>query len=724
MADQPELDYDSTPIEISSDETGISEGNTLISGNVRISQGSRLMTADNATLNSETRQVHLEGNVTLRERGVYLRGDQVHLNLQEEQATVTDGSYVLHKKHIHGSADSLYRDENNVLTVENSSYSYCAPDDAQWYLKSDWMELDPNTGQGKAKDVTLEVGGVPVFWLPYIQFPIGDQRMTGMLAPTISRSEDGLDLMFPVYVNLAPNYDLTLLPRFITQRGPQFGASFRHMSINTRTKVNGTYMYDDKVDDQRWLFDIYHRSGIRKPWTIALDITRVSDDEYFEDLENSGLSISRATHLKQRANFTYMTKHWDVGTEFLHYQTLRDTSEFDAYQKSPSFFADGTYFFGKGLEANLKNDFTHFDHRNSDPVTGTRLYNEVSLGWNSDWQAGFIDPTVHLYRMEQNLEDGIRPGLSDNPSVTVPGFSLDMGLNLIRSSGRYYHTLTPRLMYYYADHENQDDLNIFDTDDMQASYRQYFMTNRFSSQDRINDANQWTVGLSTSMYDTQTGIEKYRFGIAQIFYQRDRKINAFSPRAMLDLSDYIEDRQTRNHSAIATEFAWTINHKWRMQSELLWDDVRGDTEQGNIFFHYSNPDNRRLFSVGYRYLETISIGNNTRLNDNNRRFFVESVESSDISTYFPINNQWAIIARSHYDYDNHRSLNSMVGFEYDTCCWKFRTLYRKWKRNPDRVLDDDLQEDEKGIFFEIQLKTLGGLGDRIDSILDDDIYGY
>lgn len=72
---------------------------------------------------------------------------------------------------------------------------------------------------------------MPVLAVPYFNFPIDDRRTTGLLSPTFGYSnESGVQLTAPVYLNLAPNYDLTLTPSYMSKRGAKLDAEFRYMT--------------------------------------------------------------------------------------------------------------------------------------------------------------------------------------------------------------------------------------------------------------------------------------------------------------------------------------------------------------------------------------------------------------------------------------------------------------------------------------------------------------
>lgn len=363
-----DMDPDNTEINAHADETDTDIVNQVshLKGNVQVTQGYRYLRADSAQLKKNPQQVTLEGNVTLREPGMLLIGDRADLMLDENTAGLENVQYLLHKQHIHGSAESLSRSETGVVSMINADYSYCPVDDKQWALQAGSLTLDPNDSQGRARNVTLRVKDVPVFYTPYLQFPLGNERMSGFLVPSFGVGEDGVDMEAPYYFNLAPDYDLLLTPRYIGDRGLMLGSKFRHMSENTSSTVIANMLpNDDEVnnnqEDQRWYASARH-DGADEHWSSLVDMAAVSDDEYFHDFSSSGLRISNTSQLRKQMQFAYLPDNWRVGVSAKEYQTIDDTLA-DPHKVLPSLFADGNYALESGPVINLHQSVTQFDHR-------------------------------------------------------------------------------------------------------------------------------------------------------------------------------------------------------------------------------------------------------------------------------------------------------------------------------------------------------------------------
>ncbi len=705
---------ESEEITITGNESNITEERTIMIGEVIITQGKRHMEGDKVIIYENNEKVDIEGNVILREPGLLLEGDRAEVAVEAGYLNLDNARYVLHEQQIHGSAENITRTDEEIIYLTDSTYTHCSPNDPTWTLKSDSLELDPNSGQGRGKHVRLEIGDVPVFYMPYMLFPINNQRQSGFLAPSFAYGEDGFDMSMPYYFNLAPNYDATLIPRYISDRGWQLGGEFRHLSELFSSQVGGSWLADDKkAGRDRWLVDVEQDGGYARPWRTRIDYTRVSDNNYFDDLDSSGLSVTRATHLLQRGLASYSTKNWYYDAEVREYQTLRDSLVNDPYQKLPELVARGHYVLDAGWELKFDNEYAQFDHNNSNQVTGERFFGHYELGWNSNWQAGYVNPAVSLRYLGQQLDN---PTFTDDsPSVAVPTAGIDTGLIFERMDAKHYQTLEPRLYYYYAEYENQDDFQLFDTDDMTFSYEQLFRDYRFSGRDRIGDANQTSIGLTSRFLDRNSGVEQLRLSIGQTFYHDDRQVNAIDPVIFAQLPTEIQDYYNAPRSPFASELYYRFNDVWRLQAQWLWDDYQSQTDKGNVFVHY-HGHRYEVFSVGYRYLQQLQLAGNNAL--------IEAVEEGDISTAWPITSQWALLGRYNYDFTYKRPLEALAGVQYDDCCWQMRLVYREWAVNRNDFLNPDRQNTDQGIFLEVQLKSLAGFGDKLDSMFKDSIYGY
>lgn len=764
-------DPDGAPIRAHADQTqtDMVAQTTTLSGDVQIRQGYRYLRADQAVINKNPQQVSLAGNVELREPGLLLLSDSGRVMVDDKTAAMDDVQYLLHEKHVHGDADSLTRSETGVISMINATYTYCPVDDRQWHLETSSLTLDPNDAQGRARNVTLRVGEVPVFYTPYLQFPLGSQRMSGFLVPSFGLGEDGFDLQTPYYFNLAPNYDLVMTPRYITDRGLMLGSHFRHMSERTRTDLIANVLPGDSdanrdIDSDRWYFSA-KQTGADERWESLVDVTAVSDDEYFSDFSNSGLRSSSRSQLRKEAQFDYLPDNWRVGIEAKDFQTLSDSMA-EPHNMMPSLFADGAYQLG-GAEINLHHRITEFGHQDEGEfqdriaydieqteyrvLTGSRYNLDYNVAYPLRAQGAFFTPKVGMRHVTQqldgtndsillregtdirnikNIHNQYNMGFGDylpydvlytgstpdsNPSATVGYASLDSGLVFERDSqwfGKgYRQTLEPRLFYYYAGQQDQEDMYNFDSNNLSFSYAQLFRDYRLAGEDYIEDANQVSAGVSTRFLDPKTGRELVRASIGQAYYLSKRDI------VLENTVQDTEYEQNRSHSSIVAEVAARLNRYWDIRTEALWNDDKSKSERETVALRYRD-DERRLFNVGYQFLDREpSVNDDGDLVD-------RSVEQTYVSAAYPLGNQWSLIGHWNHDITNSRELETIAGVEYESCCWSTRIVARRWAVNKRFIDDVDDQGTDNGIFLQVQFKGLGNFGDSLEGMLSDAIFGF
>ena len=725
-----ELNPDDAPLNASSTSTEAQDKVATMKGDVQISQGYRQVRSDTAILNQEERTATLEGNVQLREPGLLMLGKTAHFNLDSGELAVDDATWVFHESAIRGTAGTVARQEDGLIFIDNATYTSCEPGNNTWTMAAGNIAIDPQTGMATAKHVRIKIKDVPIIYLPWIRYPVDGRRASGLLFPEISVSDkNGFDYAQPIYLNLAPNYDATITPRYMQERGEMLELELRHLSRVTETTLGGGWLGDDDGGDvsvdpitelkpyegeDRWLAMLDHRGGIGEHWGTTIDYTKVSDEDYFRDIGNATLEARSQTHLKQFAGFNYNTSHWNLGISGTEYQTLINNTD-DQYQQLPRVHANGNYRIQAGAQDlifRLKNQFTVFDHDDNNRVTGDRLRSDYSVTLDKQWLWGYFRPTFKLKHLSYDLDEPLTPGGDDAPSTTVPVGIIDAGLFFERSAtlfGNHTQTLEPRLYYLNAKTEDQSDNPDFDTDELTFSYQQLFRDERFSGSDRISDAEQLTVALTTRLIDASSGIERMHASIGQVFYLDDREV-------ALNYGANNEELR-RDDSDLAAEFGAQLNKRWRLQSDILYNDSSDRVNKGSFSLRYSGTEKAR-FNATYRYTRE-----DPRLVGGEE--FDADIEQADLSAYLPISRRWSLIGRWNQDLTNSRELEVFGGIEYNSCCWRAAIIARHWlDRDDDELIPEEELEYDDGIFFQIQLKGLAGTGGALDSILSDGIYGY
>lgn len=704
-------------LEVKAGDTEVTESTLIFENSVTVTQGYRELRADRVTVDRASKVAEAEGNITLREPGVILVGQNATYDSNTEVATLADSRFVLHEEGLHGSAGRLVRHASGVISIEEGSISYCAPGDPVWELKTKSLELDPEDGVGTAHGAKLEVAGVPIFYTPWIQFPIDDRRKTGLLFPDIgSDTRGGVDITQPIYLNLAPNYDMTYSPRYIQERGVVHEVNARYLGKTIDFwDIDGAYLgTDDKYkgevpssDGKRWLFGVKHQGRHGANFRTSVDYAKVSDPDYIKDLENNSLSAQRQTNLLQQGRVDYLDEQWAIGLEAQQFQSLADDIRND-YKKLPQLTATWR---GDQDWAGFKPigtvQYSYFDHADDNRVTGQRVYSEFGATYPMQAMYGFLKPTVKYRQINYSLQDSVFE--DDSPSAGSFVGSLDAGLTFERTTSFWgekgTQTLEPRAFYLYSEYTDQIAQPDFDSAELTFSYSQLYRDTRFSGHDRLDDANQVAFGVTTRFFAESDGRERLNASIGQIYYFRDREVRLRT----------IDQPLVEDTSPIAAELNWLPTKQWKLRSSLLYDTRDSSFDAASAQLTYSGEDGR-IFNLGYTLREPPPTLANRPV-----------TEQANVSAYMPIDDNWSVFGALEYSLEGSASVEDMVGFEYDDCCWRVRVLYMRYiDTAPNEIpnFSDPNLERQRALQFQIVLKGMGGFGGRVDNLLKDMIRGF
>ncbi len=729
---------------------GISQSqnsSVTIDGIVAIQQGNRTVNNTETTyIDQEADTITLAGDVVFREPGVLLRGESAFVDQGNSVNRIERANYVLHQYGIHGAANVLiYDSEGEVLAIENGEFSRCEPGSEFWKLHARSMNLDTQAGIGTATSVTLRMKDVPVFHYPYtVPFPLGDQRMSGFLSPSIgSTSDGGFDYSQPYYLNLAPHYDATITPRIIADRGLMTSAEFRYLASWSMNTVSAALLPDDKRYDpatanvlgsdtaprsKRWFVGLQHQGQLGDHWSTEVNYEAVSDDRYFRDLGSSGLTVTSRTYLRRLGQLNYRNSNWYAGTRVQRidiidpYISASDLNR--PYDRMPELSLGNDYSIG-GLQIGFDATHVRFDRDldvtslsatqldNGALVTGSRAHIEPHISFPIRGAAGFFVPTAKYKYTSWDLDQQAL-GTENNPDRGVGVFSLDTGLVFEREMNRgngFIQTLEPRLYYLYSEQQEQSYLPTFDTAQLNFSFGQLFRDDRFSGRDRVGDANQFSAAIGSRFLNSR-GEEKARIAIGQIFYLEDRIVSLDSPvQSWVTLQPRDTDR-----SAIVSEGSYQFNDTWRFNADVQWNEFDQRIDEGSAGFRYQ-ADDSHILNLAYRYRLLVNLYGPVPAGIDPK------IKQTDVSGVWPLSNNWRLLGRWHYDHSNSRNLDTFAGVEYSNCCATIRLIGREW-------IDEDeffLQQDETntGVFFQLTLNGLGNIsGGGISSLLSDGILGF
>jgi LPS-assembly protein len=687
------LDADPTDqqIHVTSDTGELGRaGDATLQGNVTIRMGQRLLTADEADIDAKERSVQLRGRMEYLDPRLRVRG-QGGSFAEAGGAEFKGAEFELLDRSVRGAAEGArVTEQGRKIDLQGVRYTACPPGDDDWQFEAGHIAIDQQTQIGTGRDVKIDFLGVPIFYTPWISFPVGDQRKSGLLYPVIgSSSKSGTLLAVPYYWNLAPNYDATLMTRWYSKRGLRLDPEFRHLSDDSRTQLNVEYLFhDDERGEDRGLIDLRHVTRIAPRTRWRVDAANVSDDDYYEDF-GVGFEGTSVIFVNRYTDLRHDTGPWSLGARVQDYQVI-DTEWPEGerpYRILPQLTALGRWReLPGGLAASFHAEATNFE-RNSGPQ-GFRFDAEPALEWRLDRDGAFV-AAGGGWRYTQYALDDTAPGADENPDRSLPIASLDAGLVLERESGsrgNKLQTLEPRLLYLYVPYRNQDELPVFDTGIPDLNLVQLFRTNRYVGPDRIGDANQVSVGMTTRLLDSTRGRQYLSATLGQAYYFD-------TPRVRLP----DEPVRERNSSDVIAELELSAFKNWNARFAYQWNPDEKQGERTEAFLQYA-PAPGQVLNAGYRF----------------RRDLLEQV---DVSGAWPITRQWRGFARWVYSIQEDKTLDQFFGLEYSACCWALKLVTR-------RFVSSRTGDSETSIGLQLELKGLSSVGVDNEAFLRDAIRGY
>ena len=684
--------------------TGRTNLETTIEGNAELRRGKTALRADQLEYFQPDDLVKTRGNVRISNAGNLFWGPALALKLDTFEGTFTQPSYRFLGGGSGQAADIIFIDDKQFV-ANQATYTTCERDNESswmpaWQMYGERFTFDFDREVGVATGTTLRFKNVPILhWPGSLSFPLSDKRKSGVMPPTFAvDTVSGVAVTLPYYFDIAPNRDATLTPTFASNRGLNLAGQFRYLEPTYRGTLHTSYLPGDQLrGEDRWSFGYQHtgvlNTGVPRIGNVGLGLTlnRVSDNNYWRDfsgfggtsLVGSGLAGgntgSTQRLLNNDLNLTWAQGFLTTGFRVQKWQTLQDPvpSIVPPYDRLPQITAR----YGRsnvplgvvnGVDWSVEGDFTSFSAASipSHAATnGQRAFSRAQISRPFIWPAGYITPKLQLHATSYQFDSPLAISGMTAANRLVPTFSLDAGLQFERDAsflGRnLLQTLEPRAFYVRTPYRNQNLLPIYDSGNNSFNFATVFTENAFVGNDRISDANLLTLGVTSRLLDEDTGAELMRFGVAQRLRFEDQLVTLTStaPPVTDRLSDLL----------LGGSVNWT--REWSVDATTQYNPKLGQSQRNTLAARYS-PSNYRVVSASFRRQR-------------------EQSEQFDIGWQWPINDlwgdkgedlgagrglgggRWYSVGRLNYSMLDKKLVDSVVGFEYDGCCWIGRVVLQR-----------------------------------------------
>ncbi|MBL0945930.1 MAG: LPS-assembly protein LptD [Hydrogenophaga sp.] len=714
---------------------GKTGGVTTIEGEAEVRRHDMVIRADRLTYDENTGEATAQGNVLINRNGDRYSGPSLRLNADTFIGSFEQPQFEILRSGGRGDAARLDFLGEDKASAHQARYSTCPrvpgadwmPD---WLVRAKRIDFDNVEQTGAATNGVLEFKGVPILGAPYFTFPLTDERKSGLLPPSINLdSLSGFEYTQPYYLNLAPNYDLTLYPTVMTKRGIDLGGEFRYLRPDYSGRLRGSFMPSDRLrNDDRWgytfqhnqtLTDAINRLGGGGSTALNLNVNRVSDDNYWRDFPRSGATLTQRL-LPADAQVSWTQGPWSLVAGAYTWQTLQDIDApiIPPYDRVPALslsYQRGDLGWGipGDTQLLLSGGYTRFE---SNPLLTGQPNGERALAiaqFSHRWQAPgwFVEPRARLHATQYRYDSALANGQT-SASRALPTLSLDSGLVFERDAsyfGRAFtQTLEPRAYFTWTPYRDQSLLPNYDSAATDFNFATIYSDNVFTGNDRISDTRALTLGVSSRLLDPRTGAEIVRLGIAQRYLLRDQDVT-LPNAAGLPGGDPVTERFS--DVLIGARVQWSP--RWLFDTNFQYNPTSQESVRTTLSARYM-PGPFRTLSAAWRFQR----GNSEQL---------------DLGWQWPLSGlfgaapaavpgralgegQWYSVGRINYSVPDRKIVDLVAGFEYDAGCWIGRIVLERLQRSAASA--------NQRILFQLEFTGFSRIGSNPLQTLRDNVPRY
>ncbi len=679
---------------------GVAEKFVEASGKVELRTRSETVLADWLRYDLLTDEVWGKGDVLIR-RGIdWITGPELKFKRDTETGFFTSPRFFIGENNSRGNASEIRFTGPNHYEASDARYTTCVAPRDDWYIHMDELEVDRSRMIGTGHDATVYFLGAPIVYSPWIEFPLSNERKSGFLTPVLGSSQlRGFEYAQPYYLNLAPNYDATIAPRLMTKRGLQVAGQGRYLFDTSAGEATAEYLYNDRVTGEtRWGVSWKHTQNLAAllPGLVGYwNLNKVSDDTYFADLSDR-VGLTSQTTLPREGGFAYTHSPWTLIARAQAFQTLLDPSLPPGpppYNRVPQFIATMQEVDWKGLT--FAGTAEYADFRNPTLVTGQRAYAYPTVAWTKQGPAWYFTASTGVHARHYSLND-TTPDL-DSQDYVIPISTLDAGLVFERDwsvfGQNFVQTLEPRAYYVYVPFKDQSKAPVFDTAIDDFNFAQLYSTNRYLGNDRIGDANQITLGVTSRLLDPNTGAERLRVAVGERFYFQDQRVTLSEAPRSASSSDFLVGAEGR------------LSEAWALSGLMQYNFDASQIERLDAGVRYT-PAPGKALNASYRYsrLQVDQVG------------LLSELKQFDLSAQWPLTENITFLGRWNYSLVDNKTLEAVAGIEYNAGCWVLRLVGQR--------LTTTTQTNSTSIYLQIELNGLARFGTNPLEMLRRSVPGY
>jgi len=709
----------------------------VIEGQATVRRPGLSIKADRIEYDQSRDIVNATGHVRLSRDGSMFEGPSVKLQVDSFQGTFENPTFELYRGGGYGDASQVEFIDDKRQIIHQARYTTCRRTPGpewlpEWIVKASHMTMDAEESTVQAEDVQLRFKDVPLMSASSVSFAMTDERKSGFLPSLIGvDSINGLTLSAPYYVDIAPNRDATITTNVMSKRGASVDSEFRYLEQDYKGQARLNLMPSDSLRQQtRWGLSTQHNGSIDTGLDpvgrvgVGLTLNRVSDDNYWRDFPRSGLALTQRL-LPSTGVVSWGRGNFSMMAQVQRWQTLQvDTGAITPpYDRAPQITMRYGEWNAEGLDWSIVGDTTRFeaDYSRIPSVSAATLASlrngersyvqaQVSRPWIRPW--GFVTPKVQLHATRYQLDNPLDNGTSALNRV-LPTFSVDSGLIFERETHWFgkdiLQTLEPRAFYARTPYHDQSLFPVYDSGAADFNLSTIYSENPYVGQDRLVDNNALTLGVTSRFFDSTTGAEMLKMGLAQrIRFASQEVVLPGQAAASAGLSDLLLGAGVR----------W--NDRWAFDSTVQVNSQTNSVTRTTLQSRY-NPTPYRVFNTAYRLnqgvSEQIDVGWQWPIND-----LWGGADRETESAWSRTRGQglgpdrWYSVGRMNFSLTEKRLVDTIVGFEYDAGCWLGRVVFER--------LQSTVSTSNTRLLFQMEFVGLARVGSSPLQSLRNNITNY
>ncbi|WP_196238506.1 LPS assembly protein LptD [Enterobacillus tribolii] len=707
------------PVHIKADHSNANyPDNAVFSGNVDIQQGNSTLTADHVQLDQKDQPGHPDplrtitatGNVNYGDNQVQLKGPKAWSNLNTKDTNVWQGDYQFVGRQGRGDADLMKtRGENRYTILENGTFTSCLPGDNSWSVVGSQIIQDREEEVAEIWNARFKIGKVPIFYSPYLQLPIGDKRRSGFLIPSLNYSNDsGFEFSLPFYWNIAPQYDATITPHYMEDRGLQLENEFRYLNVTGSGLMALDWLdkdrhYDEdhpnsnEKDPKRWLFYWRHGGVMDQVWRFNIDYTKVSDPYYFSDF-SSKYGSSTDGYATQKFSVGYAQENWDATLSAKQFQVFANAGNANSYRAEPQL--DMNYYKNDigPFDLHLYGQAVKFTSENPGNPTAERYHFEPTIDMPLSNRWGSLNTEAKMmathYQQDVPKNNANFSSLKDSVNRVMPEFKVDGKMIFDRDmqwAQGYTQTLEPRAQYLYIPYRDQSNIYTYDSTLLQTDYTGLFRDRSYSGLDRIASSNQIASGVTSRIYDDAL-VERFNVSVGQIYY--------FTRSRTGDDTDTIDQNKNTGSLVWAGDSYWKISDSWGLRGGMQYDTRLDSVVLGDAVMEYRR-NAETMIQLNYRYASPEYVTAMIPAYKNNQ-LYNQGINQVGAIGSMPVADRWAMVAGYYYDTNANQTADALLGLQYNTCCWSIGVNYERKIKDWDNTDRNSKYDNRFSIHFALR----------------------